>query len=220
MLAHELISTILPVLHPEDTSDDALRLMNEYHVSQLPLLSGKKYVGLLTEEALLDLEASILLKDLVNPGIYKPAIVESAAIFDVLKVFADQKLCVLPVIAKDETYVGLIPAPNLIAGLSLLNGVQEPGGLVVLEVGQRDYSLSEIARIAESNDVSLLSVNTMTDPLSGKMDVILKTNRQDISRLVATFERFNYHIKYLFTQEMEEDVVRKNYDLFMNYISM
>lgn len=84
----------------------------------------------------------------------------------------------------------------------------------------RDYSLSEIARIAESNDVTLLSVNTITNPSSGRLEVLLKTNRQELQGLLATFERFNYAVKYTVTEDQEEDQVKKNYDLLMNYISM
>jgi hypothetical protein len=37
---------------------------------------------------------------------------------------------------------------------------------------------------------------------------------------VATFERFNYIIKYVYSEEQEEELLKKNYDLLMNYISM
>ncbi len=79
----------------------------------------------------------------------------------------------------------------------------------MLELEPRDYSLSEIARIAESNEVTLLSVNTLTNPNTAKLEVVLKTNRQEMQGLIATFERFNYTIKYMFSEELEEDLLKR-----------
>lgn len=219
MLAQELISTIVPVLNPMDTGAKALRLMNEFHLTQLPVVVENKYLALIDEDEVMDWEdPDQLLQSTANP--FRPAVMEGAHFFEALKLFYDHKLSVLPVVSKDNEYVGCITKDNLLAILAQLNGVKEAGGLLVLEVEPRDYSLSEIARIAESNDVTLLSVNTINNPATGKLEVMLKTNRQEMQGLVATFERFNYLIKYMFSEELEEDLLKKNYDLLMNYISM
>lgn len=220
MLAQELISSVIPVLHPMDTGAKALRLMNEYHLSQLPMVMENKYVGLLEEDDVIDWEDPDMLLQQATGELFKPAILEGAHFYEALKLFHDFKLSALPVVNRDNEYLGVITKDNLLAVLAMYNGVKEPGGLVVLEVGPRDYSLAEIARIAESNDVTLLSVNTITNPATGKLEVLLKTNRQDLQGLVATFERFNYVIKYTFSEELEEDLVKKNYELLMTYLSM
>jgi CBS domain-containing protein len=220
MLAQELISTVVPVLHPMDTGAKALRLMNEFHLAQLPLVVDNKYLCLVEEDQVLDWEDPDQLLETAPISPFKPAVLEGAHFYEALKVFYDLKLSVLPVITRDGDYLGLITKDNLLAILAQYNGVKEPGGLLVLEVEPRDYSLSEIARIAESNEVTLLSVNTINNPGTAKLEVLLKTNRQDMQGLIATFERFNYTIKYMFSEELEEDLLKKNYDLLMNYISM
>ncbi|MGX5819971.1 CBS domain-containing protein [Chitinophaga lutea] len=220
MLAQELISTVVPVLHPMDTGAKALRLMNEFHLTQLPMVVDGKYVGLVEEDAVLDWEDPDLLLESLNGSAPRPAVMEGAHFYEALKLFYDLKLSALPVVTRENEYLGIITRDNLLAILAQYNGVKEPGGLLVLEVEPRDYSLSEIARIAESNEVTLLSVNTITNPATGRLEVLLKTNRQDMQGLVATFERFNYSIKYMFSEELEEDLLKKNYDLLMNYISM
>ncbi|MGN7719946.1 CBS domain-containing protein [Chitinophaga sp. 22620] len=220
MLAQELISTVVPVLHSMDTGAKALRLMNEFHLTQLPLVVDNKYLSLVEEDQILDWEDPDLLLETATISTLKPAVLEGAHFYEALKLFYDLKLSVLPVITREGEYLGLITKDNLLAILAQYNGVKEPGGLLVLEVEPRDYSLSEIARIAESNEVTLLSVNTINNPGTAKLEVLLKTNRQDMQGLVATFERFNYTIKYMFSEELEEDLLKKNYDLLMNYISM
>ncbi|WP_212000408.1 CBS domain-containing protein [Chitinophaga sp. HK235] len=219
MTARELISTV-PILQPSDAGTKALRLMNEYHLTQLPMVVDNKYVALVEEDQIMDLEEpELLLESLQYNGASRTAIQEGAHLFEALKLFHEFKLCALPVVTKENEYLGIITKDNLLAALAQFNGAKEAGGILALEMDPRDYSLSEIARIAESNDVILLSVNTITDP-SGKLEVLLKTNRQELHSLVATYERFNYTIKYIYSEEQEEDLVKKNYDLLMNYISM
>lgn len=220
MLARDLISTVVPILHPVDSGSRALRLMNEYHLTQLPLVLENKYLALVEEDDILDLEEpEVSLEHMEYNGL-KPAIMENAHFYEALKLFHDLKLSALPVVSHENEYLGVLTKDNLLAVLAQYNGVKETGGILALDMDPRDYSLSEIARIAESNDVTLLSVNTITHPVSGRLEVLLKTNRQELQGLVATFERFSYTIKYTITEEQEEDVVKKNYDLLMNYISM
>ncbi|MCW3462121.1 CBS domain-containing protein [Chitinophaga nivalis] len=219
MVARELITTV-PILHPSDTGARALRLMNEYHLTQLPMVVESKYLALVEEDDILDLEDSDVPLESMEYSGTRPAIMEYAHLFEALKLFYDFKLSALPVITRENEYLGIITKDNLLAALAKYNGVKEPGGIISFEVDPRDYSLSEIARIAESNDVNLLSVNTMTNPATGKLEVVLKTNRQELHPLILTFERFNYVIKYVFAEEPEEELLKKNYDLLMNYIGM
>jgi acetoin utilization protein AcuB len=219
MLARELISTV-PILHPLDAGSKALRLMNEYHLTQLPMVVDNKYLALVEEDEILDLEDPDVLLESVEYAGVKPGIMENAHLFEALKLFYDFKLSALPVITRENEYLGIITKDNLLAALAQYNGVKETGGIVALDIDPRDYSLSEIARIAESNEVTLLSVNTITNPVTGRLEVVLKTNRQELQPLLATFERFSYVVKYTFTEEPEEELVKKNYDLLMNYINM
>ncbi|GAA3948134.1 CBS domain-containing protein [Chitinophaga oryziterrae] len=220
MLARDLISTVVPVLHPLDSGARALRLMNEYHLTQLPMVLENKYLALVEEDDIMDLEdAETHLENMEYNG-SKPAIMENAHFYEALKLFNDLKLSTLPVISRENEYLGVLTKDNLLSVLGQYNGVKEHGGILALDMDPRDYSLSEIARIAESNDITLLSVNTITNPVSGRLEVLLKTNRQELQGLLATFERFNYAVKYTVTEEQEEDLVKKNYDLLMNYISM
>jgi acetoin utilization protein AcuB len=220
MLARDLISTVVPILHPLDSGSRALRLMNEYHLTQLPMVLDNKYLALVEEDDILDLDdAEIHLENMEYNG-PKPAIMENAHFYEALKLFNDLKLSTLPVISQENEYLGVLTKDNLLSVLGQYNGVKEPGGILALDMDPRDYSLAEIARIAESNDISLLSVNTITNPASGRLEVLLKTNRQELQGLLATFERFNYNVKYTITEEQEEDLAKRNYDLLMNYISM
>ncbi len=220
MLAKEYISSVIPTLNPLDSAARALRLMNEYHLSQLPLVEENNYIELVDETDILDWDDPDSLLENLHDRHFKPAIQENEHFLEALRICNEFKLSAIPVINKKEEFLGVIPFENLLHGLSQFNDFKESGGLLVLEMESKDYSLAEISRITESNDIIVIGMHTWNDPVSGKLEVLLKTNRQDLQSLVATFERFSYTVAYRFGEQEEEGMLRKNYDLFMNYLSL
>ena len=56
MLTRELISQTLPYLRLTDKVYQALQMMNDNHVTHLPIAEADKYVGVISEEDLLQAE--------------------------------------------------------------------------------------------------------------------------------------------------------------------
>ena len=56
MLTRELSSQTLPVLRLQDKVFQALELMNDNRVTHLPVVDGEKYIGIISEEDLLQAE--------------------------------------------------------------------------------------------------------------------------------------------------------------------
>lgn len=220
MLARDLISPIIPTVSGTDSAARALSLMNEFHLSQLPVVEEKEYLCLLEESVILDWEdPEMLLKNLHFSHI-KPAVREDVHFFEALKLAGDYKLSLIPVVDEKDAYLGAIPQENLLFTLSYFNGVHESGGIVVLSMDQNDFMLSEISRLAESEDVHILGVHTFNDSVTGKLGVVLKTNRQDLNGFVATLERFHYTVENRFDAPRSNEELQRNYDLLMNYIDM
>ncbi len=220
MRTQELISALVPVINRRDTVSKAQRLMNEFHVSQLPLVEDREYLGLLEESAVLDCENPETLVENLPISHLKPAVGAGVHFFEALKLAGDFKLSVIPVVGADGGYLGAITQENLVFTLSHFNGVAEGGGLVVLDMDRHDFMLSEIARLAESEDIHLLSVCTFDDPSTGRLQVLLKTDRRDLNHFIATLENFRYHIKERFHEAGEQDELQRNYDLLMTYLNM
>jgi hypothetical protein len=102
--------------------------------------------------------------------------------------------------------------------LTKMASIREPGGIMVLEVNNVDYSLAQIAQIVEGNDAKILSTYVSGIPGTTRVEVTLKINREDLSRIAQTFERYNYQINATFHQSAYEEDLRGRYDEFMNYI--
>ena len=89
---------------------------------------------------------ALLLDKLQNPSKYKPYVFEDQHVYDVIRQVYEQKLSLIPVLDHKNHYLGSITLQCLVKYFARLAAVDNPGGIIVLEMGIRDYSLSEIAR--------------------------------------------------------------------------
>jgi hypothetical protein len=96
--------------------------------------------------------------------------------------------------------------------------LNEPGGLIVLEIDNKNYSFTEINRIVESNDAQITQLNTFTDPETGIMQVTIRISKLEVSDIISAFQRYEYNVKYYFGEELFENELRTNYDNLMSYL--
>ena len=76
----------------------------------------------------------------------------------------------------------------------------------------------KIAQIVESNNGKILSSYIMSSPDSTKLEVALKINDSELTRIIRTFERYDYTIKASFQNSEEEDDIRERYESLMNFL--
>ena len=129
-------------------------------------------------------------------------------------------LSVVPVIDEKMNLLVLLAYHELLKHASEFMSVKEPGGLIVLEMESNNYSFNEISRLVETNDAQITQLNTHTDPETGMMQVTIGINKPEISDIVATFQRYEYNVKYYFGEELYENELRSNYDNLMNYLKI
>ena len=92
------------------------------------------------------------------------------------------------------------------------------GGIIVLEIAPHNYSLYEIARICENEDVTVISAQMHA--IGEMMEVTLKTNRTALDAVVSSFERHNYLVKAVYGDQKNQEDVMDKYNLLMNYLNM
>ncbi len=219
MLNKEIISASVPTLNLNDSVSQALELMNEFHVSQLPVVNDEKYVGLIFEEDLLNANEQDLIQTLEN-RFSRIAVHANTHFIESIQAAHDYDLTVIPVVDKEQEFIGSVTAIELLKNFARISGASEPGGVIVLELEQRNFSFSEISKLVETNDAQITQLNTYWDNSSETFLVTLKINKFEISDIVATFQRYEYQIKYYFGEELYENELRNNYDHLMNYLSI
>jgi len=137
-----------------------------------------------------------------------------------LQVAVENRLSVVPVTGENNELMGVVSYREMLKQASEFMNVKEPGGLIVLEMESNNYSFSEISRLVETNDAQITQLNTYTDPQTGMMQVTVKLNKSEISDIIATFQRYEYNVKYYFGEELYENELRSNYDNLMNYLKL
>ena len=220
MLAKDLITDDIPPLKPNDTGLMAINWMDEFKVSHLPIVKNHEYLGLISDTDILDYDITDDELGKCKISLIRPYVLESQHIYEVIKMISTMKLTVLPVLDDQLNYVGLIPATVLIQQFATLAATREPGGIIVLEMNNHDYTLAQIAQIVESNDGKILSSYVNHIPESTKMEVTLKINREDLSGIIQTFYRYNYNVKASFHQSEFKDDMKTRFDSFMNYLNI
>ena len=220
MLAIELNTNNIPALQLEDTVGKALQLINEFKVSHLSVVSEEKYLGLISEAELLAVDNKKMLINLLQDEFFDISINEIEHFLKAVNISNEYKTSVVPVINNDRDFLGSIREQDLLKTLGNFSGAKEVGGLIVLEMKRNQFSISEINRIVESNEAIISHLNTTVHPETGLLTVTIKINKQDISMVVAAFERYEYDVIYYFGEEKFENEIHTNYLHLMNYLDI
>ena len=221
MIAKELLDNIVQPVRLQDNCLQVLGWMEEYKVMHLPVAEEGRFYGMLSESKVYGLEdPDIPVKDIAE-DLSVAALKEDDYITDVLEHFVTQNVMLAPVLSPQKEYLGCITGYSLLQAIGALEGVGMPGAVVVLEINQGDYLLSQIAQIAEESDNKLLAVHTLQHKDSMMLDVILKTNTLEIHSFLKTLERYDYHIKMtLSEQDPETEKLEENYQYIMTYLNV
>src|ERR1043165_2451861 len=220
MIAPNLISDTIPALHLEDSGENAMMIMHEYNVSQLPVVDGKSYVGLVTMEDIINIKhLSTPLKNCTQT-LRKPFVKETAHIFDVMKAALEHNVRVVPVINEDHRYLGLVSAESCMRAFAMLSSVQDAGGILELEIPVKDYMMSEVARIVEDNEAEILCLYTNINQQEQKAEITIKLNTTEVSSIVAAFERYEYEVKAIHNDSEYSENLKERYDSLMRYLNV
>lgn len=221
MFAKDLISDNIMPLKSKDNGITALNWMDEYRVSQLPIVENAEFLGMVTDIDVYNFNnpQEQLGKQQITPKkTYAPG---NMHIFDVIKTFSVQNLSLLPVLDEKEYYIGSITLFNLVKNFAEISAIKNPGGIIILELNTNDYNLSEISQIIESNDTKVLGLYIRSHTHSTKLDVSIKVNKIDIKPILQTFNRYDYIIKASFSEdEKYYDDLQKRFDSLMNYLNI
>ena len=221
MIAEDLINHMLPPLKGTDDAHKAIVWMEEFRCAYMPVVDEEKLLGFISEEIILetnDIEKQVKDFDLVGQNCYVHL---DTHFYDILKIAANNKLQMVAVLNQDQTYCGVITIQDTLTSFAQTAAVQLPGGILVLSMNHTDYSLAEISRLIEENHAKILSSIVKEDPLDTvKLRLTLKINQLDLSRIVATLERFGYKVigRYHETKPIGDD--KERIDMLLRYLDI
>ncbi len=220
MTAGTLISAIILPLKLEDAGSFALDQMSEYHVRHLPLVEGDQLIGLISEDDILNYDTE---EKISSYGLQynRPYVSADNHIYEILRLMTDFRLSVIPVVDKEDRYIGMITQEDLMNRLGNMGSFTVPGSIIVLEMNRRDYSLAKISSIIEQENAAVISTFITSDLKSSQAEVTLKINKKDIARIVASLERHNFDVRAFFHEsDYLNESIKERYESLMFYLDV
>jgi len=221
MLAKDLISEIIPSLKTSDTGHTALNWMEIFRISHLPIVNNQDLLGLISDADIYDMNQPEEPIGNHSLTLLKPFVFAEQHLFEVIGLASRLKLSVIPVLDESNHYKGVITASDLLRHISEISSLDQPGGIIVLELLERDYSLSQIAQIIEGNNLKVLCMYITSPPESTRLEVTIKVSSNDLSSVIRTFERYSYNVRSWVTADDNLDrFYSERLDMLIKYLNI
>lgn len=211
---------MVPPLKPDDDGARALAWMEDFKVSHLPVVDGHEYLGLVSEQVILDANDNTLPVTAYLQESLKPAVTDEQHIYDVLRAVTSHEVTLIPVLEANGDFIGSITLQELLSKFEKLAAISQAGGIIVLEFEKKDYSLAKVAHVIESNDSKILSSYISNGDSSGKVELTMKIDREELAPVIQSLERHEFNVIGFFQEKAQLDDLRNRYDSFMRYMNI
>ena len=219
MQAHRLISSTIQSIHPDEDGKRALELMNLYRVNHLAVVKNDFYLGVISDKEIMNWASTEEYIEEYLPNLASPHVLHSQHLFDIIEVLEQNNLSVVPVLDEDQQYQGVITNRKLLYTIANSAAIQSVGGVIVLQMNNNDYSMTEIANIIESNDTKILSSYVISKKDSTKMELTIKLNKTDITAIIKDLERYEYNVKASYKEEDPNTDFLERYEQLMRFLN-
>ncbi|HLT50755.1 MAG TPA: CBS domain-containing protein [Arenibacter sp.] len=194
MHIQDSIITTLPVFKLGDPLKKVIQFFKSATYSHIAVMDGEVFVGVLEKNDLDNFEAD----KRVEEYRYQLAtffVRKDTSWLDVLETFSKNEANLLPVINEEGRVMGYYDLMEVVNQFMDVPFFTEPGGILVLAKGIKDYSFSEIAQIVESNNIKLIG-GFVTDIRNDVIQITIKIGSSHLNDVIQSFRRYNYTILY------------------------
>lgn len=219
MQASTLISSSIKSIHPVEDGNTALQMMDLFRINHLAVVKDNYFLAVVSDKEIMNWQSEddSIEEHLTN--LASPYVKYNQHLFDIIEVLEKNNLSIVPVLDKENQYLGIITSRKLMYTIAKSATIQSAGGVIVLEMNNHDYSLTEIASIVESNNTRILSSYIISKPNSTDIEVTIKLNKQDITAIIKDFERREYHVSASYKEEENDPDFLERYESLMRFLN-
>ena len=102
-----------------------MQLLNDFRISHLPVVDDAKFLGLISEDDLLDSEDEKLTIEAFRESFIHAAIPDNVHFLNAVNSSIQHDITVVPVIGTDNEFAGVITVPDLLQMLGNFAGANE-----------------------------------------------------------------------------------------------
>jgi CBS domain-containing protein len=221
VIAEDFISDSITYARTDYSGEQVLTLMNVFQVKHLPVIDRElNLLGLISDDDILVRNFGETLES-YKLEYRELSVAPDQHIFDIIHLLSKHDISLVPVV-ENHKYIGSIRKQDVISFLGNSFSFTQPGSIVELLIQNRNYSLAELSRIVEAEHARILSVVIAdSDPDNNRLKVIIKIDKDDISQIIAAFERFEYEVQASYTHHNDyDDLLKERYDALMRYLNV
>lgn len=194
MLAKKLIDKNFTPLHNNDPAYAALAKMDAWQTTSLPVVepTTSKIIGQVTLKMLIDLpNESVLLEEI---KLKEPIFAfDHQHVFEVARQLVRHEVRLIPVVNELEEFIGVLQEKEVLKAFSDMLNVTKSGSVITVEIGNADFTLTEIVNLVELESAKILGVTVEHgDQHNPNMKVSLKLNLEDTSVVISSLKRHGY----------------------------
>ena len=219
MQAYKLISSSIESILPSEDGNRALQMMDQYRINHLAVVKNNFYLGAISDKEIMNWNSTEEYIEEHLPNLASPHVLHNQHLFDIIEVLEQNNLSVIPVLDEDNQYKGVITNRKLLYTIAKSATIQSVGGVIVLQMNNNDYSLTEIASIVESNDTKILSSYVISRKDSTQMELTIKLNKTDITDIIKDFERHEYVVSASYKEQDSDTDFLERYESLMKFLN-
>lgn len=145
------------------------------------------------------------------------AVLEDGHLLDTIKLFHIFSSNLVPVIDKQERYLGYISSDDIFNEFSKYPLFSESGAVIIIQKNYRDYSFTEIAKIVEENNSKIFG--SFISAVEGDdVQITLKISSENLSSIDETFERYGYEVIVKHYDDGKEELLKARFGFFQKYL--
>lgn len=208
----------IPVFDVQDSFEKVLDFFKENTFSHIAIVEKGRFLGVFSENDI-DVISPTAKIDEYRYDLESFFVRKDTNWLDVLEAFARNEANLVPVLGEGEEVVGYYDLTDVVAVFIDTPFFTDPGNILVVAKGIKDYSFSEIAQIVESNNAKLIG-GFITDMQNDVVQVTIKISTVNFDKVVQTFRRYNYHIIFGNSDDQFLEDLKNRSDYLDKYLNV
>lgn len=215
MFIKDYISKDYPAFNTSDSIEEANEVAKEFGYTHVFIKKKGVYQGAVSQSFLEESPEGTLTTLAMHYE--KFAIIDDGNLLDSIKLFHTFNSNVVPVISKEEKYVGYLSCDDIFNEFSKYPLFSENGAVMVIQTSGRHYSMTEVCKIVEQNNGKIYGcfINLIGDDF---IQITLKFNAENTSSIDETFERYGYSVVHKYYDDEKEDLMKDRFGFFQKYL--
>lgn len=219
MIAESLVNHRLSPLRTTDTVEAAMEFMVQNGVTELPVIDKKQVVNYARLTNLTTLPKNRLLVDVIPVHPYPPVATVNNHLYELIPLLSANDLSVLAVCNTQGEFVGITEQKQINKYIAESLTYRGLGAILVLNLDNRSYAPSHLARIIEENGAKIIGL-VLKQREDQTLWVNIKLNTTTVKPIVTSLNRHDYRVENIFMSEDMDEENNREFDMVLRFFDI